>query len=71
MEQNSLTTSQVTYITAAPSYRRRIAQEKLRQQQEVQEAMQQYYAENPNLEVTKKLATAAALGLRVIEGEKQ
>jgi len=67
MERNSI----VTDITAAPSYRRRLAQQRQQREVEVQEAMQQYYVENPNLEAQKRLAMVAALGLRLIQGEKQ
>lgn len=65
------TADNVVEITSAPSHVRRIAQEKLRQQEEIQEAMRQYYAEHPNLEVNKKLADAAAMGLYIIHGDKQ
>lgn len=72
MEQNPASTSDdIVEITAAPSYRRRIAQEKLRQQEDIQQAMWQYYAEHPNLEADKKQASVRALGLYVIQGEKQ
>lgn len=71
MRQREEVGNNIVDITAAPSHQRRVAQQRQQREAEVQEAMRQYYIDNPNIETTKKLATAAALGLRVIQGEKQ
>jgi hypothetical protein len=64
------TLDNVRLIEEAPSYLRRQKAEKARQVAEVQDAMEQYYAENPDHEREQRKARIAALGLRAIDGAK-
>lgn len=59
----------VFLIEESPTYQLRQRAAKARQVAEVREAMDQYYAENPDLEREKRKARIAAIGLKVVKDE--
>lgn len=73
MEGNSNSSEEhnVRDITSAPSIRRLAEEVRARRDEADTQAMRQYYAENPDLDRSKRQAMIAAIGMRLIRGEKE